>query len=278
MTTVPADDAAPRRLRRPGAQPRRGPRARRAGRVAGRLGPRPHARPRAAAGGDGARPSARRAPDRDVPPRRGEDGGARRDPARGRRRDRLDRQPVDDRRRRRGRDDGPSRPPDLRPQGGRHGGPPRAHRTRARERPGHAAGQRRGPDRRDGGGRRFAGLRRDRGDDLGPPPPDRGAGRPRPVPRHRDQRLADQALVRERAGHRPGHRRRVLPRDEHVRRRQDVRGRRASAGAGAASPGRCVPWARSCSSWRSTRCGRSRRPTRGCWSRRSRRPRLARTR
>ena len=74
-------------------------------------------------------------------------------------------------------------------------------------------------------GPRVARVRRDRGDDLGPPPPYRRAGRPRPVPGHRDQRLADQALVRERAGHRARHRRRVLPRHEHVRRGQDVRRR-----------------------------------------------------
>ena len=75
-------------------------------------------------------------------------------------------------------------------------------------------------------GRRVTRLRRDRGDDLGPPAPHRGAGRPRPVPGHRDQRLADQALVRERARHRARHRGRVLPRHEHIRRRQDVRRRR----------------------------------------------------
>ena len=168
-------------------------------------------------------------------------------------------------------------PPDLRPQGGRHRGPPRAHRARPRERPGHAPRQRRRPHRRDGGGaasRVFAATEETTSGRLRLT---RGAGRPRPVPRHRDQRLADQAArsrasagsVRQRSTGSSGRPTRSSP----ARRSRSS----ASAGAGGASPGPCGRWARSCSSSRSTRSARSRRRTRGCSSRRSRRPPRAQT-
>ena len=125
-----------------------------------------------------------------------------------------------------------------------------AHDHGRRRRPGEHAAQ---------GTPRAAGRhhRRHRGDHhRRHPAAGHGARRRAEVPRHRRQRRADQAPVRQPLRHRPEHDGRHHPRHQRAAGRQERSSWPATAGAAAASP--CAPgaWAPTSSSPRSTRCGR----------------------